>query len=136
MRKFRGTAALSACWLACLAGLACGGGEGASSNEDVPIFCSDEVAGKPCGPRPHFSFFVTTQQGLFSLPAGRYSPAPDPVLGFGGDLGGLGPFFCELLFQLADPQLRLLQSGANREQLVFQDPVTLGEADEPVARIL
>lgn len=105
LRKFRGTAALSACWLACLAGLACGGGEGASSNEDVPIFCSDEVAGKPCGPRPHFSFFVTTQQGLFSLPAGRYSPAPDPVLGFGGDLGGLqgADEICSMLAQRANP---------------------------------
>jgi hypothetical protein len=41
------------------------------------------------GPRPFFSFFVTSQAGLFGLPAGQSAPAPDPVNGFGGNLGGL-----------------------------------------------
>ena len=49
----------------------------------------DAVAGKARGPRPYFSFFVTTEKGLLQLPAGTFSPAPDPVNGFGGNLGGL-----------------------------------------------
>src|SRR5690606_24823016 len=103
--KRRGTAALSACWLVCLSGLACGETESTDSDATVPLFIWDDVAGKPRGPRPHFSFFVTTQQGLFSLPAGRYSPAPDPVLGFGGDLGGIegADEICSMLAQRSNP---------------------------------
>ena len=57
----------------------------------------------PRGPRPYFSFFVTSQNGLTSLPAGRFSPAPDPVDGFGGDLGGLegADRHCQALAQAA-----------------------------------
>jgi hypothetical protein len=39
--------------------------------------------------RPYFSFFVTSQAGLFGLAAGEFAPAPDPSNGFGGNLGGL-----------------------------------------------
>jgi len=40
-------------------------------------------------PRPFFSFFVTSQAGLFGLSATEHAPAPDPVDGYGGNLGGL-----------------------------------------------
>lgn len=88
-----------------LLALGCGGGDGADSDQDVPVFLWDEVAGKPRGPRPHFSFFVTTQRGLFGLPAGTWSPAPDPVNGFGGDLGGIqgADEICSMLAQRANP---------------------------------
>jgi hypothetical protein len=83
----------------------CGGSDPADSDRDIPLFQWDEVAGKPRGPRPHFSFFVTTQRGLFSLPAGNWSPAPDPVNGFGGDLGGIrgADEICSMLAQRANP---------------------------------
>jgi hypothetical protein len=65
----------------------------------------DDVAGKPRGPRPYFSFFVTSQRGLFGLPAGTWSPAPDPAAGFGGNLGGLrgADEICSMLAQASNP---------------------------------
>lgn len=39
--------------------------------------------------RPFFSFFVTSQVGLYGVPAGGAIPAHDPILGFGGNFGGL-----------------------------------------------
>jgi hypothetical protein len=92
-----------------LLGLGCtgsgSGDDGVDSGPGVPLFLWDEVAGKPRGPRPHFSFFVTTQRGLFGLPAGARSPAPDPVNGFGGDLGGIdgADELCSMLAQRANP---------------------------------
>jgi hypothetical protein len=85
---------------------ACGGGETDDPHADVPVFSWDDVAGKPRGPRPHFSFFVTTQQGLFSLGAGRRAPAPDPTLGYGGDLGGIegADEICSMLAQRSNPR--------------------------------
>jgi hypothetical protein len=92
-----------------LLGLGCtgsgSGDDGVDSGTNVPLFLWDEVAGRPRGPRPHFSFFVTTQRGLFGLPAGTRSPAPDPVNGFGGDLGGIqgADELCSMLAQRANP---------------------------------
>jgi len=91
-----------------LLGLGCtggDGGDGADSDPNVRFFLWDDVAGKPRGSRPHFSFFVTTQRGLFGLPAGTRSPAPDPVNGFGGDLGGIqgADELCSMLAQRANP---------------------------------
>jgi hypothetical protein len=92
-----------------LLGLGCtgsgGSDDGVDSGQSVPLFLWDEVAGRPRGPRPHFSFFVTTQRGLFGLPAGARSPAPDPVNGFGGDLGGIegADEICSMLAQRANP---------------------------------
>jgi len=89
-----------------LLSVGCGGGGGAAeSQETVPLFTWDEVAGKPRGPRPHFSFFTTTQRGLFSLGAGGHAPAPDPADGFGGDLGGIdgADEICTMLAQLGNP---------------------------------
>jgi hypothetical protein len=70
-----------------------------------PRFRYDEVAGKLRGPKPYFSFFVTSQKGLFGLPAGKRSPAPDPLNGFGGDLGGLegADEICSTLAQHSNP---------------------------------
>ncbi len=85
---------------------ACGDDAPSSNGNDaIPIFDFDEIAGRPRGPRPHFSFFVTSHRGLFSLPAGNWSPAPDPVLGFGGDLGGLAGAdeICAMLAQQSNP---------------------------------
>jgi hypothetical protein len=82
----------------------CGTENGATPNE-VDAFDYDYVANRPRGPRPHFSFFVTTQQGLLGLPQGTWSPAPDPIDGFGGDLGGLrgADEICSMLAQRSNP---------------------------------
>jgi hypothetical protein len=55
--------------------------------------------------RPYFSFFVTSQAGLFGLPAGEVAPAPDPANGYGGDLGGLAGAdeICTLLARASNP---------------------------------
>ena len=89
-------------------GTGCGSGsdgDPVDSNANVPMFQWDEVAQRPRGPLPHFSFFVTTQRGLFSLPAGQWSPAPDPALGFGGDLGGIqgADEICSMLARRSNP---------------------------------
>lgn len=83
---------------------ACGEGNQAGP-ANVPLFMWDDVAGRPRGARPHFSFFVTTQQGLFSLGAGRWAPAPDPAEGYGGDLGGIegADEICGMLAQRSNP---------------------------------
>ncbi|HKO92754.1 MAG TPA: hypothetical protein VJU61_16480 [Polyangiaceae bacterium] len=62
-------------------------------------------AGAPADPLPHFSFFVTSQAGLYGLAAGQYAPAPDPAQGYGGDLGGLrgADEICSMLAQRANP---------------------------------
>jgi hypothetical protein len=98
-------ALLGLCATSCWLGLACAGGDSAGdAHAGAPRFSWDEVSGKPRGPRPHFSFFVTTQQGLFSLAAGRFAPAPDPALGYGGDLGGIAGAdeICAMLAQRAN----------------------------------
>jgi hypothetical protein len=89
-----------------LGALACGGEN--NSDDDlagITLFAWDEAAGRPRGPRPHFSFFVTTQAGLFSLGAGKFAPAPDPAIGYGGDLGGIAGAdeICSLLAQRSNP---------------------------------
>lgn len=55
--------------------------------------------------RPFFSFFVTSQAGLFSLGAGKHAPAPDPVDGYGGDFGGLrgADEICTMLARRSNP---------------------------------
>jgi len=65
-------------------------------------------AGGPEDPLPHFSFFVTSQAGLYGLRAGQYAPAPDPALGYGGDLGGLrgADEICSMLARRASPRDR------------------------------
>jgi len=100
-------AATSLLLLGTLAALGCGseGSNGDTSTDNIPLFGWDEVAGRLRGPRPHFSFFVTTQQGLFGLDAGTYFPKPDISLGFGGDLGGIAGAdeICSVLAQRSNP---------------------------------
>jgi hypothetical protein len=97
-------------WIALWAGLALtlGCGEdapGADVNNGLSPYEWDHVANRPRGPRPSFSFFVTSQTGLFGLPAGDRFPAPDPVEGFGGNFGGLAGAdeICTTLAQQANP---------------------------------
>jgi len=88
-------------------------GNGGSDMEPVgagpmdPIEEDPEVPEMPAmpDPRPFFSFFVTSQAGLYGLPAGDFAPAPDPALGYGGDLGGLAGAdeICSMLAQAANP---------------------------------
>jgi len=54
---------------------------------------------------PFFSFFVTSQAGLFALPAGEIAPAPDPEDGYGGNLGGLAGAdeICTMLARASNP---------------------------------
>lgn len=56
-------------------------------------------------PRPYFSFFATSQAGLYALPAGLHAPAPDPALGYGGDFGGLAGAdeICSMLAARSNP---------------------------------
>lgn len=70
---------------------------------DLTLTSADPLAAPD--PRPHFSFFVTSQAGLYGLPAGTYAPAPDPVLGHGGNFGGLrgADEICSMLAQRASP---------------------------------
>ena len=77
-----------------LGGLSGAGGSGGSGAEPE---ATDE--------RPFFSFFVTSQAGLFGLPAGEFAPAPDPVSGYGGDFGGLAGAdeICTRLARAANP---------------------------------
>ncbi|MEY4550746.1 MAG: hypothetical protein RL685_6941 [Pseudomonadota bacterium] len=92
---------------ALLGAFACGGGNAAEGQDlsGIKFFDWDEAAGRPRGPRPFFSFFVTTQLGLFSLGAGQHAPAPDPVNGYGGDLGGIAGAdeICSKLAQRSNP---------------------------------
>lgn len=98
-------------WIPLLAGLAwlataCGTEADPSAEQQaIPLFAWDDVAGKPRGPRPFFSFFTTSQRGLFSLDAGSHAPAPDPVDGFGGNLGGIqgADEICAMLAQRSNP---------------------------------
>lgn len=55
--------------------------------------------------RPFFSFFVTSQAGLFGLPAGEFAPAPSPTDGYGGNLGGLAGAdeICTMLARASSP---------------------------------
>lgn len=99
--------------LSLLAGLAaplagCGLQDEDPNDQRPPIDPSltwDVAANKPRGPLPYFSFFVTSERGLLGLPAGQWSPAPDPVTGFGGDLGGLrgADEICTMLAQKSNP---------------------------------
>lgn len=56
-------------------------------------------------PRPFFSFFVTSQIGLYGLPAGERAPLPDPLFGHGGNFGGLAGAdeICTMLARRASP---------------------------------
>lgn len=92
-----------------------GGGFGTTSGpppsaEDCALTASnasDEALPEPPegGPLPHFSFFVTSQAGLYSLGAGETAPAPDPARGFGGDFGGLAGAdeICRTLARRSNP---------------------------------
>jgi hypothetical protein len=70
---------------------------------DLALTQGDALAA--ADPRPHFSFFVTSQAGLYGLPAGTYAPAPDPALGYGGNFGGLqgADEICSMLAQRSNP---------------------------------
>ncbi|MEY2932111.1 MAG: hypothetical protein RL033_2860, partial [Pseudomonadota bacterium] len=72
---------------------------------EVLLAATSVDAGVPVDPLPHFSFFVTSQKGMYGLPAGRYAPAPDPAQGYGGDFGGLrgADEICGQLAQRANP---------------------------------
>jgi hypothetical protein len=105
--SMRTMAALCLCAASSVFGVACSSDDPTGDGLPTGIhrFSWDEVAQKPRGPLPHFSFFVTTQRGLFGLGAGRWAPAPDPVLGYGGDLGGIAGAdeICSRLAQKANP---------------------------------
>jgi hypothetical protein len=74
-----------------------GGGGSETPSEPEPPEVTDE--------RPWFSFFVTSQAGLFALPAGENAPAPDPEDGYGGNLGGLAGAdeICTMLARASNP---------------------------------
>lgn len=75
---------------------ASGTGGGAGSTEPEP-----EVTDE----RPFFSFFATSQAGMYALPAGQAAPAPSPMNGYGGNLGGLAGAdeICTMLARASNP---------------------------------
>src|SRR5688572_19929525 len=68
--------------------------------------CSGSGEGGPSSSdkNPHFSFFVTSLEGLLGVGAGEWGDAPGPE-GFGGDLGGLrgADAICTALARSASP---------------------------------
>lgn len=92
-----GPGAASACSLAGL--------NGADDAAGLAPSLADAGAPDAQDPRPFFSFFVTSQAGLFSLGAGEHAPAPDPLHGYGGDFGGIrgADEICTLLARRASP---------------------------------
>ena len=80
-----------------LAGASGAGGSGGSGGSSTEPEETDT--------RPFFSFFVTSQAGLFGLPAGEFAPAPDPANGYGGDFGGLAGAdeICTMLARASNP---------------------------------
>ncbi|HVZ37143.1 MAG TPA: hypothetical protein VG963_32190, partial [Polyangiaceae bacterium] len=81
------------------------GPDDAQVNQRLVPFDFDYVAQKPRGPRPYFSFFVTSQAGLLGLTGGEWFPPPDPINGFGGNFGGLrgADEICTVLAQTSNP---------------------------------
>lgn len=86
-------------------GIDTGVGGGPAGSDPPPDAEEPEPEPVPPDPRPFFSFFVTSQAGMYGLPAGEFAPAPDPELGYGGDLGGLAGAdeICTMLAQQSNP---------------------------------
>jgi hypothetical protein len=80
-------------------------GNGDPTEEDPMETDPPEMPVTPPDPRPFFSFFVTSQAGLYGLPAGEFAPAPDPAQGYGGNFGGLAGAdeICTMLAKAASP---------------------------------
>lgn len=78
---------------------------GGLSGADAGAAREPEPEPEPTDERPFFSFFVTSQVGLFGLPAGELAPEPDPADGYGGDLGGLAGAdeICTMLARASNP---------------------------------
>jgi hypothetical protein len=77
----------------------------AQDSEDMPTTPADPPPPEVTDERPWFSFFAASQVGMFGLPAGEFSPAPDPVDGFGGNFGGLAGAdeICTMLARQGNP---------------------------------
>jgi hypothetical protein len=82
-------------------GLAGAAGSAGTSTDEPAEPTEPEVVDE----RPFFSFFTTSQDGLFTLPAGEFAPAPDPEDGYGGNLGGLAGAdeICTMLARTSNP---------------------------------
>lgn len=91
-------------WVPLVVACSCSGNGDDDGHGAVPYFDFDYVAGRPRGPNPHFSFFVTSVSGLVTLPSGPWGPAPG-IEGLGGNLGGLAgaDAICTHLAQQANP---------------------------------
>jgi hypothetical protein len=74
--------------------------------------------------RPFFSFFATSQAGLFGLPAGEFAPAPSATDGYGGNLGGLAGAdeICTMLARASNP-------GDTKTWRAFLSTSTFGGAE-------
>jgi hypothetical protein len=105
-----------------------GGISGASGTGSVEADAGDN-AGTVSEPevtdtRPFFSFFVTSQAGLFGLPAGEFAPAPSATDGYGGNLGGLAGAdeICTMLARGSNP-------GDTKTWRAFLSTSTFGGAE-------
>ena len=83
------------------------GGSGSGGSSATSDAGSGGTASVPAATdeRPFFSFFVTSQAGLFGLPAGAVAPAPSATDGYGGNLGGLAGAdeICTMLARASNP---------------------------------
>jgi hypothetical protein len=72
---------------------------------DGVVYAPEVNAAPATDARPYFSFFATSQAGLYSLPAGEHAPQPDPARGYGGDFGGLAGAdeICNMLARRSNP---------------------------------
>lgn len=81
------------------------GTSGAECSLDGIVYAPQVAAAPASDERPYFSFFATSQAGMYSLPAGVHSPEPDPARGYGGDFGGLAGAdeICTMLARRSNP---------------------------------
>jgi hypothetical protein len=81
------------------------GSSGSSSDPGTPDAGMGEMEPEVTDARPFFSFFVTSQAGMYGLPAGEFAPAPSATDGYGGNLGGLAGAdeICTMLARASNP---------------------------------
>jgi hypothetical protein len=82
-----------------------GGVSGSSGGSAAPDAGSGGTEPELPDERPFFSFFVTSQAGLYGLPAGEFAPAPSATDGYGGNFGGLAGAdeICTMLARASNP---------------------------------
>jgi hypothetical protein len=81
------------------------GSSGSSGDSESPDGGGGSMEPEVPDERPFFSFFITSQAGMYGLPAGEFAPAPSATDGYGGNLGGLAGAdeICTMLARASNP---------------------------------